>query len=281
MDGDIAPIKEICDVADKFGALTYIDEVHAVGLYGNKGGGVAQRDGQAHRISLISGTLAKAYGVFGGYVAGSALVMDTIRSFAPGFIFTSSLPPSVAAAAEASVDYLGQSQVERASHQERAAYLKTALVAEDLPVMISKSHIVPLMIGDAAKCKAASDMLLAKHKIYVQPINYPTVPRGTERLRFTPSPLHNNKEMSHLVEALRDVWATLDLPRSFSHVKELSGFEIHDGSASLAAKSTPIVDFTSHVEEKRADGPTVQSEQKMSQLNSAQFRQNGQPQLVM
>ena len=274
MDGDIAPIKEICDVADKYDALTYIDEVHAVGLYGNKGGGVAQRDGQSHRISIISGTLAKAYGVFGGYVAGSALVMDAIRSFAPGFIFTSSLPPSVAAAAEASVDYLGHSQAERASHQERAAFLKAQLVAADLPVMLSASHIVPLMIGDAAKCKAASDMLLQKHKIYVQPINYPTVPRGTERLRFTPSPLHNNAEMAHLVAALRDVWETLHLPRSFKNNPDLAGFEIHSSEATPAdmphitaegveatlAAEEQAAALESQVEEKRPDSNPMEQQ---------------------
>jgi 5-aminolevulinate synthase len=231
MDGDIAPIKEICDAADDFQALTYIDEVHAVGLYGDKGGGVAQRDAQAHRISLISGTLAKAYGVFGGYVAGSALVMDAVRSFAPGFIFTSSLPPAVAAAAEAAVDHLSTSQIERESHQERAAFLKQALVQADLPVMLSVSHIVPLIIGNAALCKQASDILLNKHRIYAQPINYPTVPRGTERLRFTPSPLHTDADMQHLVAALEDVWATLNIPRHFDHVTELQGFDIHNGSA--------------------------------------------------
>jgi len=277
MDGDIAPIKEICDLADQYGALTYIDEVHAVGLYGNKGGGVAQRDGQAHRISLISGTLAKAYGVFGGYVAGSATVIDTIRSFAPGFIFTSSLPPSVAAAAEASVAYLGQSQAERAAHQERAAYLKSQLVAADLPVMLSASHIVPLMIGDAAKCKAASDLLMSKHKIYAQPINYPTVPRGTERLRFTPSPLHNNAEMAHLLSALSDVWATLDLPRSMKNVKELQGFEIHDGEASLATKAAAVPEaqaapFAAPKSDKAPEQQTAQQIQQMhaAALNTAQ-----------
>jgi len=292
MDGDIAPIKEICDVADKYDALTYIDEVHAVGLYGNKGGGVAQRDGQAHRISLISGTLAKAYGVFGGYVAGSALVMDAIRSFAPGFIFTSSLPPSVAAAAEASVDYLGHSQVERAAHQERAAFLKAQLVAADLPVMLSASHIVPLMIGDAAKCKAASDLLLSKHKIYVQPINYPTVPRGTERLRFTPSPLHNNAEMAHLISALRDVWSTLGLPRSFKDNPDLAGFEIHSSDAAaqtlpqitqagveatIAAEEEQAAALTSHVEEKQPSTP--QPNPIEQQLERAMRLQTQQAQL--
>jgi len=212
MDGDIAPIEKICDVADKHQALTYIDEVHAVGLYGNKGGGVAQRDGLDHRISMISGTLAKAYGVFGGYVAGSALLMDTIRSFAPGFIFTSSIPPSVAAGAAASVRYLKTSQLERERHQARAAHLKSMLRAVNLPLIESPSHIVPVMVGDPRLCKAASDMLMAKHKIYVQPINYPTVPRGTERLRLTPSPSHNDDMMTHLVSSLIDVWRTLGIP---------------------------------------------------------------------
>jgi 5-aminolevulinate synthase len=224
MDGDIAPIDKICDIAEKYGALTYIDEVHAVGLYGNKGGGVAQRDGQEHRCSFISGTLAKAYGVFGGYVAGSTLLMDTIRSFAPGFIFTSSLPPSVAAAAEASVTYLSTSQIERQQHQERAAHLKKLLIDANLPVMISPSHIVPLMIGDAKLCKAASDLLLNKYKIYVQPINYPTVPRGTERLRFTPSPLHTDQMMDYLVESLKKVWSELGI-----HYKPANGEDSLNG----------------------------------------------------
>lgn len=215
MDGDIAPIKEICDLAEKYGALTYIDEVHAVGLYGERGGGVAQLRGQEHRLDFISGTLAKAYGVFGGYVAGSALMIDTIRSFAPGFIFTSSIPPSVAAAAHASVRYLKTSQKERANHQERAAYLKRLLSEADLPVLMSESHIVPLVIGDPRLCKRASDLLLEKYNIYAQPINYPTVPRGTERLRFTPTPAHTDEMMHHLRDSLQAVWEEIGIPRVF------------------------------------------------------------------
>jgi len=218
MDGDIAPIKEICDLADEFGALTYIDEVHAVGLYGDKGGGVAQRDGQSDRCSIISGTMAKGYGVFGGYIAASSLLVDAVRSFASGFIFTFSLPPSVVAACEASVSYLMHSQTEREHHQERARTLKEMLIAANLPVLLSESHIVPLMIGDAKMCKQVSDLLLNKHFIYAQPINYPTVPRGTERLRLTPSPLHTNEMMQKLVAALDSVWAELGLPRQFNYV---------------------------------------------------------------
>lgn len=211
MDGDIAPIKEICDLADRYNAMTYIDEVHAVGMYGMKGGGVAQRDSQEHRITIISGTLAKAYGVFGGYIAASKIIIDAIRSYAPGFIFTSSLPPAVASAAAASVRHLASSQIERQQHQERAAKLKLMLSSVNLPVMPSVSHIVPLLIGNAKLCKQASDLLMSKHSIYVQPINYPTVPVGTERFRFTPSPLHTDEHMNTLVTALLDVWNELGI----------------------------------------------------------------------
>jgi 5-aminolevulinate synthase len=217
MDGDIAPIKEICDLADKYRAMTYIDEVHAVGLYGDKGGGVAQRDCQSDRITLISGTLAKGYGVFGGYVAGSHVMMDAVRSFASGFIFTSSLPPTIVAGCQASVNHLMHSQVERQNHQERAAYLKRELADANLPYLPSPSHIIPLMIGDAKLCKEASDMLLSEYQIYAQPINYPTVPRGTERLRLTPSPLHNDEMMTHLVSSLNAVWNRLKLARQFEY----------------------------------------------------------------
>ena len=218
MDGDIAPIRAICDLAEEFGALTFLDEVHAVGLYGDKGGGVAQRDGVSDRISIISGTMAKGYGVFGGYIAGSALMVDAIRSFASGFIFTSSLPPAVVAGCEASVRYLMTSQVERRAHQERAQRLKESLIAANLPVLLSPSHIVPLMIADAKLCKQASDLLLHRHHIYAQPINYPTVPRGTERLRLTPGPLHSDEMMEKLVAALDEVWKELGIPRQFSYV---------------------------------------------------------------
>lgn len=228
MDGDIAPIEEICDVADKHKALTYIDEVHAVGLYGDKGGGVIQHRGLEDRITIVSGTLAKAYGVYGGYIAASSIIVDTIRSFAPGFIFTSSLPPSVAAAAATSVSYLSESQVERAQHQERAAVVKRRLVEAGLPVLLSESHIVPLMIGDASLCKAATDLLLTEHDIYVQPINYPTVPRGTERLRLTPSPLHNDDMVDELVNALQSVWHKLGIPRTHPLATNVEGLSIEE-----------------------------------------------------
>ncbi|GGE45343.1 5-aminolevulinate synthase [Actibacterium pelagium] len=214
MDGDFGPIKEICDLADEFNALTYIDEVHAVGMYGPRGAGVAERDGLMHRIDIINGTLAKAYGVMGGYIAASAKMCDAIRSYAPGFIFTTSLAPAIAAGAAASVRVLKTEQVLRDQHQTQAKILKTRLKGLGLPIIDHGSHIVPVIVGDPVHTKLLSDMLLEQHGIYVQPINFPTVPRGTERLRFTPSPVHGPKEIDALVKAMDSLWSHCALNRA-------------------------------------------------------------------
>jgi 5-aminolevulinate synthase len=211
MDGDIAPIAAICDLAEKYNAMTYIDEVHAVGMYGARGGGVAERDGQMKRIDVIEGTLAKGFGNLGGYIAAKSSIIDAVRSYAPSFIFTTALPPAVAAAAAEAVRIAKRRPELRMAHQRQAWLAKHALAAAGLPVMDNPSHIVPVFVGDAEKCKAASDLLMERHAIYIQPINYPTVPRGAERLRITPTPLHNDALVSRLVEAMVDVWKTLGL----------------------------------------------------------------------
>jgi 5-aminolevulinate synthase len=213
MDGDVAPIHAICDLAEKYGAMTYCDEVHAVGMYGPRGGGVCEREGAMHRVDVIEGTLAKAFGCLGGYIAGTSEMADAVRSYAPGFIFTTALPPAICAAATAAIKHLKTSNWERERHQDRAARVKSVLNAAGLPVMPSDTHIVPVLVGDPEKCKLASDLLLSEHGIYIQPINYPTVPRGMERLRITPSPYHDDGLVDGLAEALVDVWEKLQLPR--------------------------------------------------------------------
>ena len=214
MDGDIAPIKEICDVADKYGAMTYLDEVHAVGMYGPRGGGIAEREGVMDRVTLIEGTLAKAFGVMGGYITGSEALCDFIRSFASGFIFTTALPPAVAAGALASIRHLKESELERAGQKRQVARLREALDRAGIPHLDNPSHIIPVMIKDPVKCKMIADILMDEYGIYVQPINYPTVPKGTERLRFTPGPLHSDGDIDYLVKAINSLWQQCALARA-------------------------------------------------------------------
>ena len=213
MDGDISPISDICDVADEFGALTYLDEVHAVGLYGKRGGGVSERDGVADRISIIEGTLGKAFGVLGGYISGSKEVCDFVRSFSSGFIFTTALPPAIAAGALASIRHLKASEIERADQKRKVKYLREKLDQHNIPHLANPSHIVPVMIKDPIKCKMISDILMENYGIYVQPINYPTVPKGTERLRITPSPVHSFSDIDFLVNAMNELWSQCALSR--------------------------------------------------------------------
>jgi 5-aminolevulinate synthase len=222
MDGDVAPINGICDLAQRYDAMTYCDEVHAVGLYGPRGGGVSEREGAAHRVDVIEGTLAKAFGCLGGYIAGNTALIDAVRSYAPGFIFTTALPPAICAAATAAIRHLKGSNWEREQHQHRVARTKAVLRAARLPVMPSETHIIPVLVGDPENCKESSDLLLAEHGIYIQPINYPTVPRGTERLRITPSPCHDDGMTDALAKALIGVWKRLDLPRAGRVLAQMS-----------------------------------------------------------
>ncbi|MBR0914918.1 5-aminolevulinate synthase [Bradyrhizobium japonicum] len=215
MDADIAPVSRICDLAERYGAMTYIDEVHSAGMYGPAGAGIAAREGVLHRIDVVEGTLAKAFGCLGGYIAASADVIDAVRSCAPGFMFTTALPPAVCAAATTAIRHLKASQWERDRHQNRASRVKTVLNAAGLPLMTTDTHIVPVMVGDPEKCREASELLLAEHSIYIQPINYPTVPRGTERLRITPTPYHDDALIDALAQALVNVWKRLGLPLQY------------------------------------------------------------------
>ena len=225
MDGDIAPIREIADLAEKYNAMTYIDEVHAVGMYGPRGGGVTEREGLAHRIDVIEGTLAKAFGTLGGYITGTSAVVDAVRSYAPGFIFTTALPPALAAAATASIRHLKASQTERDAQQRQAARTKKVLGEAGLPVMLSQTHIVPILVGDPELCKMATDRLLGVHGIYIQPINYPTVPRGTERLRITPTPFHSDELIAKLRDALVETWNALGIPYDNEQHPEITAGE--------------------------------------------------------
>ena len=214
MDGDVAPLEAICDLAERYGAMTYLDEVHAVGIYGSRGAGIAERDGVMARIDVIEGTLAKAFGTLGGYIAGHSAVVDAVRSHAPGFIFTTALPPAVAAATTASIAHLKKSDAERTGQRAAVAVTKAALREAGLPLLATETHIVPVTVGDPDLCKQASDLLLEEHGIYIQPINYPTVARDTERLRITPTPAHDARLIGQLADALVAVWQELDLPRA-------------------------------------------------------------------